>query len=175
MFVSNRVEPLDRGTGLSDSPVVFRMYAAHAAEVEVDLETGDVKVIKVAAAHDIGQPISRVGCEQQIQGGVVFALGQSLWEQTMFRDGRVINPTLLDYKIFTSVDTPEIVPVIVEDAPHGLGPYGAKGLGEIVTTPTAAAIANAVYDATGVRITDLPLTPEKVRNALKAAKTKTTA
>ena len=174
MFTSDYVIPLDRETGQSEAPVAFWMYAAQSAEVEVDLETGDVKVLRMVAAHDVGQAISRLGCEQQIQGGVVFALGQSLWEQTMFRDGRVINPTLLDYKIFTSVDTPEIVPVIVEDAPHGLGPYGAKGLGEIVTTPTAAAIANAVYDATGVRITDLPLTPEKVRNALKAAKTKTT-
>jgi len=88
----------------------------------------------------------------------------------MIRDGRVINPTLLDYKILTSTDTPEIVPIIIEDAPHALGPYGAKGLGEIVTTPTAAAIANAVYDATGVRIMDLPLTPEKVRAAIKAAR-----
>ncbi|MDK2931169.1 MAG: hypothetical protein PWR07_1300 [Bacillota bacterium] len=174
MFTSDYVIPLDRETGQSEAPVAFWMYAAQSAEVEVDLETGDVKVLRMVAAHDVGQAISRLGCEQQIQGGVVFALGQSLWEQTMFRDGRVINPTLLDYKIFTSVDTPEIVPVIVEDAPHGLGPYGAKGLGEIVTTPTAAAIANAVYDATGVRITDLPLTSEKVRNALKAAKTKTT-
>jgi len=146
------------------------MSKTKGGDPEVDLETGDVKVLKVVAAHDLGQAISRLGCEQQIQGGVVFALGQSLWEQTMIRDGRVINPTLLDYKIFTSTDTPEIVPIIIEDAPHALGPYGAEGLGEIVTTPTAAAIANAVYDATGVRIMDLPLTPEKVRAAIKAAR-----
>jgi len=169
-FESDYVIPLDRETGQSAAPVAFWMYAAQSAEVEVDLETGDVKVLKVVAAHDVGQAISRLGCEQQIQGGVVFALGQSLWEQTMIRDGRVINPTLLDYKILTSTDTPEIVPIIIEDAPHALGPYGAKGLGEIVTTPTAAAIANAVYDATGVRIMDLPLTPEKVRAAIKAAR-----
>ncbi|MGE5585872.1 MAG: xanthine dehydrogenase family protein molybdopterin-binding subunit [Bacillota bacterium] len=175
MFASDYVIPLDRETGLSEAPVAFWMYAAQAAEVEVDLETGDVKVLRMVAAHDVGQAISRLGCEQQIQGGVVFALGQSLWEQTMFRDGRVINPTLLDYKIFTSLDTPDIVPIIVEDAPHDFGPYGGKGLGEIVTTPTAAAIANAVFDATGVRITDLPLTPEKVRNALRAARQNTQA
>lgn len=169
MFVSSYVKPLDPETGLSDSPVAFWMYAAHAAEVEVDLETGHVQVLKVAAAHDVGQAINRLGCEQQIQGGVVFALGQSVWEETMFRDGRVTNPTLLDYKVFTSLDTPEVVPILVEDAPHGLGPYGAKGLGEVTTTPTAAAIANALYDAVGVRITDLPLTPERVLSALKAA------
>jgi carbon-monoxide dehydrogenase large subunit len=174
MFASDYVIPLDRETGQSEAPVAFWMYAAQSAEVEVDLETGDVRVLRVVAAHDVGQAISRLGCEQQIQGGVVFALGQSLWEQTIVREGRVVNPTLLDYKVFTSADTPEIVPVIVEDAPHSLGPYGAKGLGEIVTTPTAAAVANAVFDATGVRITDLPLTPEKVRAALKAAGTKTT-
>ena len=170
MFVSNWVKPLDPETGLSDSPVVFWMYAAHAAEVEVDLETGHVKVIKVAAAHDIGQPISLVGCEQQIHGGVVFALGQALWEEAMFRDGKIINPTFLDYKVVTSADVPEIVPIMVEDAPHLMGPYGAKGIGEVTTTPVAAAVANAVFDAVGVRIRDLPLTPEKVLAAIASGK-----
>ncbi len=170
MFVSSYVKPLDPETGLSDSPVAFWMYGAHAAEVEVDLETGQVRVLRVVAAHDVGQAISGLGCEQQIQGGVVFALGQSLWEETMFQGGRVANPTVLDYKVPTSLDTPEIVPIMVEDAPHGLGPYGAKGLGETTTTPVAAAIGNAVYDAVGVRIMDLPLSPERVLDALKKAR-----
>lgn len=162
---------MDPETGLSDSPVVFWMYAAHAVEVEVDLETGHVRVIKVAAAHDIGQPMSQVGCEQQIQGGMVFALGQALWEEAMFRDGKVIKPTFLDYnKVVTSADAPEIVPIMVEDAPHLMGPYGAKGIGEVTTTPVAAAVANAVFDAVGVRIRDLPLTPEKVLAAIASGK-----
>lgn len=170
-FISSWVKPMDPETGFSDAPVAFWMYAAHAAEVEVDLETGHVEVLKVAAAHDLGQAVSRLTCEQQIQGGVVFALSQALWEETKFNEkGKIMNPTFLDYKILTSTDTPEVVPIIVEDAPHEYGPYGAKGIGEIVTTPVAAAIGNAVYDATGVRVYALPLSPENVRNALRTAK-----
>lgn len=170
MFISDYVIATDPETGQSPSPVAFWMYAAQAVEVEVDTQTGHVRVLRVAAAHDVGQAITRIGCEQQIQGGVVFALGQSLWEETMIRDGRVANPTLLDYKILTSADTPQIIPIIIEDAPHPLGPFGAKGLGEIVTTPTAPAVANAVFDATGARVCDLPLTPERVLGAIKAVR-----
>lgn len=156
---------MNRDTGQSECPVAFWMYGAQAAEVEVDLETGLIRVLRIVAAHDVGQAINRLACEQQIEGGVVMGVGQAIYEQMLFSDeGRVVNPRFLDYKLPTSLDIPEIESVIVEDEPHARGPYGAKGIGEPTTAPTAAAIANAVYDAIGVRITDLPLTAEKVRS-----------
>ena len=166
-FFSDYVKPLDENTGRSTRPTAFWMYAAQGAEVEVDEETGEVRIIRVVAAHDVGKAINRVGCEQQIEGAVMMGIGQSLSEEMVMEKGKVFNASLKDYKVPTSLDMPEIVPEIVE-AKHWMGPFGAKGMGEPALAPTAAAIANAVYDAVGVRIYDLPLTPEKVLRALKA-------
>ena len=141
-------------------------FGAQAAEVEVDLETGKVRVIKIVAAHDVGHAINPMAVEGQIEGGVTMGMGYALTEELQVKDGRVLNPTLLDYRVPTALDLPEIEAVIVEtEDPEG--PFGAKGVGEQPTNPTAAAIANAVYDAIGIRLTSLPLTGERVLRAIK--------
>jgi carbon-monoxide dehydrogenase large subunit len=142
------------------------MYAAQAAEVEVDTETGLIKVHRIAAAHDVGKAINPSLCEGQIEGALATGLGAAVQEEILLKTGHILNPNFHDYKLCTTVDIPEISPILVEEALDE-GPYGAKGLGEPALAPTAAAIANAVYYAVGVRIKTLPLTPERVLKALK--------
>ena len=156
----------DKETGQTPRMSAFWMYATHVADVEVDLETGKVKVLKIVAAHDAGTIINPEGAVGQIEGGVVQGLGATLCEEMLVSDGIVTNPSFAEYKIPTTMDVPEIVTVLVE-APHADGPYGAKGLSEPALAPTAPAIANAIFNATGARITSLPITPEKVLQALK--------
>ncbi|MBI2303699.1 MAG: molybdopterin-dependent oxidoreductase [Chloroflexi bacterium] len=164
------ITSLDRETGQGAKPTSFWMYATQAAEVEVDPETGRVHVLKLVAAHDLGKTINPVTSVQQIEGGIITGLGSTLFEELLFDGaGVTLNPDFANYKIPTAMDVPPIQPILVEDAPHPDGPFGAKGLGEPVLAPTAAAIANAIFDAVGVRIKDLPISAEKVRRALKAA------
>jgi CO/xanthine dehydrogenase Mo-binding subunit len=141
-------------------------FAAQIVQVLVDTETGQVTVEKVWAAHDVGKAINPLGIEGQIDGGIVQGMGFALMEELQQEEGRLINPTLEGYLVPTVMDAPEIVPLIVE-VPEPTGPYGAKGVGEPPTTPIAAAIANAIADATGVRLTRLPMTPERVLQALR--------
>ena len=159
--------PLDRETGQGAMPAVFWMYAAQAAEVEVDEETGKVRVLKIASAHDVGKAINPAACEQQIEGALGIGIGATLMEEIKFDGGKTTNPNFVDYKMATAMDMPEMVPLMVETI-HDRGPYGAKGLGEPALAATAPAIANAIYDAVGVRIKELPITPDKVLKALKA-------
>ena len=144
-------------------------FGSHAAEVKVDPETGAVEVVRVAAAHDVGRALNPMGLEAQIEGGVAMALGYATMEEIQVKNGVIQNPSLLDYRIPTVQDVPVVDPIIVETLDPD-GPFGAKGMGECSTVPTAPAIANAVYDATGVRIKDLPITPEKVLRALEESK-----
>lgn len=141
-------------------------FAVHIAEVQVDPETGNVEVLRVAAGHDIGFAINPAGAEGQIEGGIVQGIGFALLEEIQRREGKVANPTLADYKLCTAADAPRIVTVLVEGA-RGAGPFQAKAIGEIPTCPIAPAVANAIYDAVGVRITELPITGEKIVEALK--------
>lgn len=142
-------------------------YATQAAEVEVDINTGEVEVLRVIAAHDVGRALNPVAVEGQLHGGVVMGLGYALMEDFVMKEGRPQKTTLTKYKIPTPRQSPEMVPIIVED-PTADGPYGAKGTGEITSIPTAPAITNAVYNATGVRIVSLPATPEKIVAGLKS-------
>jgi CO/xanthine dehydrogenase Mo-binding subunit len=123
----------------------------------------------VAAAHDVGTAINPIGCEQQVEGSVVMGLSNTLLEEFKTDRGRILNDTLADYKLATMKDLPQIVPIIVETF-HPEGPFGAKGIGEPAAACTAPAIANAIYDAVGVWMTDLPITPEKVLAALRQKK-----
>jgi CO/xanthine dehydrogenase Mo-binding subunit len=145
---------------------IFWKFATHSAEVEVDTETGIVKVLRVGAAHDVGRAINPMGCEQQIEGAVTMTISNTLFEEFKMEKGRILNDNLADYKLARTLDLPEIIPIIVE-AHHQEGPFGAKGIGEPATAPTAPAIASAIFDAVGVWIKDLPITPEKVLAALK--------
>jgi xanthine dehydrogenase molybdenum-binding subunit len=146
-----------------DPPV----YAAQFAEVEVDTETGIVKVVKMAAGHDVGRAINPRVVEGQIEGSLHHGIGYATIECMVLdkEKGRWLNGNFHDYKLMTAVDMPEIDSIVVE-APSKTGAFGVKSVGESGLVPTAAAIANAVYDAIGVRITDLPITPEKVLAAL---------
>jgi xanthine dehydrogenase molybdenum-binding subunit len=143
-------------------------FGAQFAEVEVDVETGQVRLLKIVAAHDVGRAINPMAVEGQIEGGVHMGIGYTLTEELIIdkATGKTRNPTFLDYKIPGSLDIPEIFAIIVED-PDPNGPYGAKGIGEPPTIPTAPAIANAIYNATGARIKELPITPEKILKSLK--------
>jgi CO/xanthine dehydrogenase Mo-binding subunit len=144
-------------------------FAAQAAIVEVEEATGKIEVLRVASAHDVGRALNPVGCEGQIEGGIHMGLGYCLTEELKLRDGRVLNPGFLDYKLLTAPDMPEILITLIETVDEA-GPFGAKGLGEAGTIPIAAAIANAVKDAVSVRLTELPMTPERVYRALHAAR-----
>ena len=146
-------------------------YGTHAAQVEVDPETGRVNVLTYFAAHDVGFAVNPANVRGQIEGGVAFGLGYALSEELVFREGEVQNPDLTDYKVPTLMNVPPIESVIVE-VPSRFGPYGAKGVGEPPSIPVAPAIANAIYDAVGVRITELPMTPEKIFEALRQARPK---
>jgi CO/xanthine dehydrogenase Mo-binding subunit len=141
-------------------------FAAHIAEVEVDVETGQVKILRFVAGHDIGKVINELAIEGQVEGGVTQGLGYALMEDIRMDEGSVVNPNFYDYRIPTMQDVPDIESFFVESA-EPTGPYGAKGVGEPALVPTAAAVANAIYDAVGVRMTSLPITPEKVVEALQ--------
>jgi CO/xanthine dehydrogenase Mo-binding subunit len=136
-------------------------YGAHAAEVEVDTETGFVRVLRVAAAHDVGFAINPRAVKGQILGGVAQGMGWALTENLVLKDGVIQNPSLSGYIIPTIADMPQVEPILVETH-DPVGPFGAKGVGEPSLIPCTPAIANAVRDAVGVRVKSLPITPEKV-------------
>jgi CO/xanthine dehydrogenase Mo-binding subunit len=147
----------------------FFSYGAQAVAVQVDKVTGKVDVLKVVASHNVGKAVFRPGIEGQIHGGVAMGLGYALSEEVIFSNGKPLNDSFLDYRLPTMLDVPEIIPVIVEKE-NPRSPEDIRGVGEPTTIPTAAAVANAVYDAVGTRVNHLPLTPEKVYWALKRLK-----
>jgi len=144
-------------------------FGVHGVKVKVDEETGKVEVLEYVAAHDVGQAINPMLLEGQVYGGVVMGLGYALTEEVVHKNGENMNANFRDYKLFTAKDAVKIKAPVLETADTD-GPFGAKGIGEPGCVPTAPAIANAIYDAVGVRIKDLPITPEKVLAALKEKK-----
>lgn len=141
-------------------------FSVHVADVEVEPETGQVKVLRYIAVQDVGTAINPLSARGQIQGSVIQGLGQALSEACVFKNGKMLNPTFLDYKIFSSLDAPRVEVHLVEHAAEG-GPFGAKGIGEPSIVPVPAAVANAIYDAVGARIFELPLSAEKILLALQ--------
>ncbi len=156
---------LDPADG-SGRPWQAYVFGCQVAEVEVDTVTGEVQVLGIWAAHDVGRAVNPKGVEGQIEGGIVQALGQGLMEDYRLEQGRTTTPGFAKYILPTSLDVPHVTSVIVED-PDPIGPLGVKGIGEPAMVPTIPAIMNAIYDAVGVRITSLPATPEKVLEALR--------
>lgn len=142
-------------------------FNTQIVEVEVDTETGQVDVIRIVAAPDVGRAINPAGVEGQSEGGSAMGLGMALMEEQVIANGITLNPDLGTYLIPTALDVPDVETIIVESG-DACGPYGAKGIGEPAMIPTAPAIINAIEDAVGVRIKDLPATPEKILAALKA-------
>ena len=157
------------GKEMKGNMSVTYAFGAHGVKVKVDEETGKVTVLDYVAAHDVGRAINPLLLEGQVYGGVVMGLGYALTEEVVVRDGKTMNANFRDYKLFTAKDAIKIKAPVVETYDE-YGPFGAKGIGEPGCVPTAPAIANAIYDAVGVRITTLPITPEKVLAALKEKK-----
>jgi CO/xanthine dehydrogenase Mo-binding subunit len=141
-------------------------YGVQAAEIAVDPETGQVKVLQYVIASDCGTVIYPIGAEGQVEGGLAQGLGYALTEGMRFDEGKPLNPNFSDYRIPSMRDMPPLRHAFA-DSYEPTGPFGAKGLGELSMDPTAAVIANAIFDAIGVRIKTLPITPEKVLQALQ--------
>jgi CO/xanthine dehydrogenase Mo-binding subunit len=150
---------IDPATG-QGKPFNDYTFGTQAVEVEVDEETGQTRVTRLAACYDIGQAINRQSAEGQVEGGAIQGLGHALLEEVILEDGVSKNPHLLDYKIPTTLDAPPVVVVLLESG-QGLGPFGAKGIGEPAMTPTPAAVMNAVSRAAGAPIVQFPLTAER--------------
>jgi len=151
------------------SGFAYNTFGAHFAEVEVDTETGKIRVLKVVAAHDSGRIINKLTAESQVIGGITQGVSAALFEERIIDDstGNLVNPNLRDYKIATSLDIPEIVPLFADLVDPRINNLGSKGLGEPPRIPSSSAVANAVYNAIGVHIREIPMTPDKVLQALK--------
>ncbi len=164
---TGQIDPVSASKGLR--LVSFWTYGARAVEVAVNIETGQVRVLRSAAAVDMGPPINPKMCEQQMDGGMGMAIGDALFEEMRLEKGIVLNPNFTDYRVPSASQMPLIrdVESIFCPVSHKDGPYGAKGLGEVTFVGLQAAIANAIYDAVGVRIKSLPITPERLLHALK--------
>jgi xanthine dehydrogenase molybdenum-binding subunit len=157
--------PPDLKTGYGNYCPTYA-FGVHVAEVEVDVETGKVKVLQIWAVHDVGRALNPLLLEGQVDGGVAMGIGYALLEKLQWKDGSTLNPSFCTYKIVNAPEMPPIQTTFIETIdPHG--PFGAKGIGEPTTIPTAPAIANAIAHAIGVRIKDLPITPDKILQALK--------
>ncbi|MEW5909783.1 MAG: xanthine dehydrogenase family protein molybdopterin-binding subunit, partial [Thermodesulfobacteriota bacterium] len=144
-------------------------FGTHGVRVKVDEETGKVKILQYIAAHDVGKAINPMLLEGQVYGGVMMGIGYALTEQILLEKGECKNPNFRDYKILTAKDVVPIQAPVFETYDQD-GPFGAKGIGEPGCVPTAPAIANAIYDAVGVRVKDLPMTPEKILAAIREKK-----
>jgi CO/xanthine dehydrogenase Mo-binding subunit len=163
--VRRRGGPLEFHARYEREHVPQACFAAQVAEVEVDRQTGQVNVLSISTAHDSGRLINPLLAEGQIEGALIQGLGFSIMEELRVEDGRVLNPNFGEYKIPTIRDLPELRMTFLEDAP-GPAPFGGRAVAEHSLTPTPAAIANAIADAVGVRLTSTPLTAEKVYGAL---------
>lgn len=159
---------LETGEGNPYWPYTF---STNKAVVQVDDETGKVDVLEITACHDSGKIINPLMAEGQIQGGAAMGIGYGIMEEVIFNKGTIKNQNFNDYIIPTSKDVPKVKAIFVEEIENS-GPYGAKGLGEPSMIATAPAIINAIYDAVGVRIYDLPASPEKVLKALTSKREK---
>ncbi len=157
----------DPATGYSPKPAAFWTTAAAGAEVEIDTETGVIEVKKMVESCDPGHIVNPELYKAQVEGGMMQALGTVLYEELKLKDGKVLNKSFVDYKIPTIDNTPETFIAMGVEHPEETGPYGARGIGEPAMVPGAPAIANAIYNATGCRFTEMPITPERMLKALQ--------
>lgn len=160
-----KTTPIDFRTGEGNVSGSYG-FEAQVAEVEVNKDTGEIKILKMWDAHDIGKAINPQSVEGQIEGSLIMGLGYTFFEDLKMRNGKVVNANFANYKVPRSVNIPPMESIFIETQ-DPQGPYGAKGMGEAALLPTAAAIANAIFDAVGIRLKELPFTPDKVIKALK--------
>lgn len=168
-FMPTYVTGLDPETGQGERAVVHYTTGAQAVEVEVDMDTGRVTVLRGAAAFDVGRAINPEAVRAQMEGGMVQGISTALFERLELKEGIPQNASLVDYRIATSADVPPEIETIIVEVPQDDGPWGARGIGEHSMVPTIPAIANAIYDAIGIRISEPPFTSEKVYLAMQEA------
>jgi CO/xanthine dehydrogenase Mo-binding subunit len=164
---------IGRGSPKPPQGVATHSFGVHFAEVEVDTRTGKVEVIRLVAAHDVGRAINRIGVENQIQGGAIMGIGFGMLERQYIdsQSGICVNPNMVDFKIPSILDVPMVEPLIIEpDDP--VGPFGAKGCGEPPYGVPAPAIANAIYDAVGLRFTEIPINIRSVLDGMEKGQDK---
>jgi carbon-monoxide dehydrogenase large subunit len=166
-FMPQYVTGLDKETGQGERAVVHYTTGAQGFEVEIDTHTGKLEIIKAVSAFDVGKAINPDLVKTQIEGGMLQGISSALFEQMVFKDGVLQNPSFVDYRIATTMDTPQEIRTIIVEVPQDDGPFGARGVGEHPMVPTIAAIANAIYDAVGIRLQGPPFTAEKIFLALK--------
>lgn len=166
-FMPQYVTGLDKETGQGERAVVHYTTGAQGFEIEIDTETGKLDIIKAISAFDVGKAINPDLVRTQIEGGMLQGISSAMFEQLVFKDGVLQNPNFVDYRIATTMDTPHTIQTLIVEVPQDDGPYGARGVGEHPMVPTIAAIANAIYDAVGVRLQGPPFTAEKIFLALK--------
>jgi CO/xanthine dehydrogenase Mo-binding subunit len=159
----------DHGSGQSPDITPFWMLGGAGAEIEVDCETGRLRVTKLVNVADVGRAINPASVERQLTGAAIMQMGFTLFEEMVFSDGQVVNASLADYKVPGLLDLPRELTGSFVEIPHRDGPFGAKGVGETGIFSPAPAIANALYDATGVMMYEMPLTPERVLRAIREA------
>jgi xanthine dehydrogenase molybdenum-binding subunit len=167
-YEAPKTQPLGKLTGdgkYGDMHFAFS-YSVQAIEVEVNTLTGEILILKVISANDVGMAINPLGLQGQIEGGVMMGLGNCLTEEFIVENGNVVTDHLARYRVPGIMLTPEIISIIVEH-PTAEGPYGAKGVGEICSIPTTPAITNAIYNAVSVRVDSLPVDQEKILWALR--------
>ena len=165
-----QVKTLTKDDNGEKSTSAFWFLAAGGAEVEVDMDTGKFRLLKYATAVDVGKALNPLGCRQQLAGAAITGIGQAMFEEIAYDNGQLINPNLVDYVLPSLGDMPAVIDPIAIEIPHKHGPFGAKGIGESALIPVAPAIANAIYDAVGVRIKDLPIKAEKIYLGLGLSK-----
>jgi CO/xanthine dehydrogenase Mo-binding subunit len=168
-FMPTYVTGLDKDTGQGDRAVVHYTTGAQAVEVEVDLETGRVDILRAVSAFDVGHAINPEMVRAQMEGGMAQGISTAFFEQLKLVGGVLQNPSFVDYRIITSSDVPEKIDTIIVEVPQDDGPFGARGVGEHSMVPTIPAIANAIYNAVGVRMPETPFTAEKLYMAMVEA------
>ncbi|NPV78285.1 MAG: xanthine dehydrogenase family protein [Anaerolineae bacterium] len=165
-FMPTYVTGLDKETGQGERAVVHYTTGAQAVDLEVDLDTGQITILKAVSAFDVGKAINPDLVRAQIEGGFVQGMSSAIFEEMKLVNGHMQNPSFVDYRIATSADVPEKIEAIIVEAPQDDGPFGARGIGEHPMVPTIAALANAIYNATGVRVPHPPLSAEKIYLAM---------
>jgi carbon-monoxide dehydrogenase large subunit len=165
-FMPTYVTGLDAETGQGERAVVHYTVGVQGLDIEVDLDTGKIEILKAAAAFDVGKAINPELVKAQIEGGLVQGVSSAIFEEMQLVNGVMQNPSFVDYRIATTADTPREIDSIIVEVPQDDGPWGARGIGEHPMIPTIAALGNAVYDAVGVRLEGPPYSAEKVYLAM---------
>lgn len=169
-FMPTYITGLDKDTGQGERAVVHYTTGAQAFEIEVDIETGKIEIIHAVSAFDVGRAINPDLVRAQMEGGIVQGISSAIFEQMVFKDGQMQNPSFVDYRIATTMDVPKKIDSFYVEVPQDDGPWGARGIGEHPMVPTIAGIANAIYDAVRIRMDGPPFTAEKIFTHLKKKK-----